>query len=133
MRGDCRRGFFKLIVSPDMKILGMRALGEHSSSAIQAVSLMIKEGIPASKLADLVHPHPSIVEGVQECVRLLLGNSILKPECFPGLLRVGEWAPPVEEKEVVVKKEAKVRTEKIDPTIRKDGVIAGSAEAKAVA
>jgi dihydrolipoamide dehydrogenase len=134
MRGDCRRGFFKLLVTtdPSMKILGMRALGEHSSSAIQAVSLMIKEGISARKLADLVHPHPSIVEGVQECVRLLLGNSILKPENFPGLLRVAEWHPPADEPEGTVKKEGKVRTEKIDPTVGKDGLVAGAAEAKVV-
>ena len=37
-------GFFKIIVTNDkeMKILGMRAAGEHASSAIQAVALLIK-------------------------------------------------------------------------------------------
>ena len=37
-------GFFKIIVSDDdkMKILGMRAVGEHASSAIQGVGLLMK-------------------------------------------------------------------------------------------
>ena len=39
-------GFFKIIVSDDnkMKILGMRAVGEHASSAIQGVGLLMKNG-----------------------------------------------------------------------------------------
>lgn len=125
MRGDSRQGFFKLIVTPDeeMKVLGMRAIGEHSSSAIQAVSLMIQEGISAHKLADLVHPHPSIVEGIQECVRLLIGNSIMKTEAFPGLLHLREWYPtPAKEKEAEKEKkeleaEPKMRVEVIDSTV----------------
>jgi dihydrolipoamide dehydrogenase len=38
------QGFFKIIVTNDdeMRILGMRAVGEHASSAIQAVGLLIK-------------------------------------------------------------------------------------------
>ena len=74
------RGFFKLIVSDDdhMRVLGMRAVGEHASSAIQAVALMMRTQMSIRELAELVHPHPSITEGVQECARMLLGTSIFK-------------------------------------------------------
>ena len=74
-------GFFKILVSDDeeMKIIGMRALGEHASSAIQAVALLISTGKGIDELAELIHPHPSIIEGVQECVRMFLGKSIIKP------------------------------------------------------
>ena len=122
MRGDSRQGFFKLIVTPDdeMKILGMRAVGEHSSSAIQAVSLMIQEGISARKLADLVHPHPSIVEGIQECVRLLLGNSIMKLDAFPGLLHLREWHPtPAAERAA----EREKKELEADPKMRSEVII----------
>lgn len=73
-------GFFKIIVTNDdeMKILGMRAVGEHASSAIQAVGLLIKMNEGIEHLSELVHPHPSIVEGIQECVRMLLNKSIFK-------------------------------------------------------
>lgn len=91
------QGFFKVIVTDDadMRILGMRAVGEHASSAIEAVSLMIKLGIPVHELANLIHPHPSITEGVQECARLLLGQSLFKPEVFGDKLRCITWAPEV--------------------------------------
>lgn len=89
------KGFFKVLVTNDeeMRILGMRAVGEHASSAIEAVALMIKLGIPVRELADLVHPHPSITEGVQECARLLLGRSLFKPEVFGDKMQCCVWEP----------------------------------------
>lgn len=81
-------GFFKIIVSNDseMKILGMRAVGEHASSTIQAVGLLIKMNVGIKVLSELVHPHPSIVEGIQECVRMLLNKSIFKSSVFKDKL-----------------------------------------------
>lgn len=83
------QGFFKIIVTNDeeMKVLGMRAIGEHASSAIQAVALLIKTGQGIHVLADLVHPHPSIIEGIQECVRMLLNKSIFKSSVFKDSLK----------------------------------------------
>ncbi len=83
-------GFFKIIVTNDneMRILGMRAVGEHASSAIQAVGLLIKMNASIETLAELIHPHPSIVEGVQECVRMLLNRSIFKPPVFRDKMSV---------------------------------------------
>ncbi len=75
------QGFIKLLVTNDndMKILGMRVVGRHASSAIQAVALLISMDKGIEELAECVHPHPSIVEGIQECVRMLLGKSLFKP------------------------------------------------------
>ncbi|MEQ8535706.1 MAG: NAD(P)/FAD-dependent oxidoreductase, partial [Imperialibacter sp.] len=75
------QGFIKLMVTNDdkMKILGMRVVGEHASSAIQAVALLISMDKGVEELAELIHPHPSIIEGIQECARMLLGKSMLKP------------------------------------------------------
>lgn len=83
------QGFFKIIVTNDdeMKILGMRAIGEHASSAIQAVALLIKMGKGIEELAELVHPHPSIIEGIQECVRMLLNKSVFKSSIFKDKLK----------------------------------------------
>lgn len=82
------QGFFKIIVTNDkeMRILGMRAVGEHASSAIQAVGLLIKLNMPIEVLSELIHPHPSIVEGIQECVRMLLNKSIFKSSVFKDKL-----------------------------------------------
>jgi dihydrolipoamide dehydrogenase len=81
-------GFFKIIVTNDneMKILGMRVVGEHASTAIQGVALLIKMNKGIAELSELIHPHPSIVEGVQECVRMLLNRSIFKSSVFKDKL-----------------------------------------------
>ncbi|MEQ8323894.1 MAG: NAD(P)/FAD-dependent oxidoreductase [Vicingaceae bacterium] len=82
-------GFFKIIVSDDdeMKILGMRAVGEHASSAIQGVALLMYMNKSIDELAHMIHPHPSIVEGIQECVRMLVGKSIYKSSVFEDKLK----------------------------------------------
>jgi dihydrolipoamide dehydrogenase len=80
------QGFIKLLVTNDetMKILGMKVVGLHSSSAIQAVALLISMDKGIEELAECVHPHPSITEGIQECVRMLLGKSLFKPLALRG-------------------------------------------------
>ena len=82
------QGFFKIIVTNDdeMRILGMRAVGEHASTAIQGVGLLIQMNAPIEVLSELVHPHPSIVEGIQECVRMLLNKSLFKSSVFKDKL-----------------------------------------------
>ncbi len=83
------QGFFKIIVTNDsgMRILGMRVVGEHASSAIQAVAYLIHTNQGIRELADMMHPHPSIIEGVQECLRMLLNKSIFKPYIFKDRLK----------------------------------------------
>lgn len=82
------QGFIKLLVTNDahMKILGMKVIGNQASSAIQAVALLISMDKGIEELAECVHPHPSITEGIQECVRMLLGKSLFKPHALRGKL-----------------------------------------------
>ena len=95
-------GFVKILTSDDdeMRILGMRALGVHASTTIEAVSLMIRHGRSARELAELLHPHPAVTEGVQDCVRMLLGTSIYKPEVFKSELRLSRISYGEEEGDV---------------------------------
>lgn len=82
------QGFIKLLVANDesMKILGLKIVGNHASSAIQAVAVLISMNKGIEELAECVHPHPSITEGIQECVRMLLGKSLFKPDALRGRL-----------------------------------------------
>jgi len=82
------QGFIKLLVTNDeeMKILGVKIIGNQASSAIQAVALLISMDKGIEELAECVHPHPSITEGIQECVRMLLGKSLFKPSALKGRL-----------------------------------------------
>ncbi len=83
------QGFFKIMVTNDrdMKILGMRAVGSQASSAIQAVALLMSMERGVEELAELIHPHPSLIEGIQECCRMLMGKSIFKPHVFRDHMR----------------------------------------------
>ena len=38
-------------------------------------------------------PHPTMSEGILECLRLLLKKSVYKPEAFPELLKIRRWHP----------------------------------------
>jgi hypothetical protein len=64
----------------------VKIIGNDASSAIQAIALLIFMDKGIDELAECVHPHPSITEGIQECVRMLLGNSMWKPDALRGKL-----------------------------------------------
>ena len=49
---------------------------------------MMRHGLPVRDLSELFHPHPSVPEGLQDCVRMLLGTSVLKPCVFQSRLRL---------------------------------------------
>ncbi len=89
------RGFAKIIVSDDaeQKILGMRAAGPQVSSMIMSIALLMDQNIGIRDILKSVYPHPTISEGIQECLRLLLGKSIYKPEAFPRYLKLWSWHP----------------------------------------
>lgn len=87
-------GFIKLLACPEppYRILGLRVVGREASSTIQGIALLIELGATLEDLERCIHPHPAITEGVQECARILLGRSILKPEVLgrEGLVGVIE-------------------------------------------
>ena len=88
-------GFVKIIVGDDgeQKILGMRAAGPQASSTIMSVAMLIDQDKAITDVLKSLHPHPTMSEGIQECLRLLTGNSIYKAEAFPDRLRIRAWHP----------------------------------------
>jgi len=88
-------GFFKIIVSneEDPIILGMRAAGPQSAAAIVFIAPMINSGNRLSEVMKTVHPHPSISEGIQECLRALSNKNIFKWKAFPDKIKFWTWPP----------------------------------------
>ncbi len=88
-------GFIKIIVSNDdhPKILGMRAGGPQASAYIVSVAHLINQGNSLLEVLRIFYPHPSLAEGIQECLRTLSGKSIYKPEAFPEYIKFKEWKP----------------------------------------
>ena len=79
------RGFVKLLAGADNRILGLRVVGPQASSCIQGIALLIQLGGKLEDIANCVHPHPAVTEGVQECARVLLGRSVLKESLVDGV------------------------------------------------
>ena len=88
-------GFFKMIVSDEDEphVLGMRAAGPQSAASIMYIATLMDHDTSLGEIMKTVHPHPSITEGIQECIRILLGKSIFKPEAFPQFVSFKSWRP----------------------------------------
>jgi dihydrolipoamide dehydrogenase len=78
-------GFFKMIVTNEEnpKILGMRAAGPQAAASMMYIATLMDHDVSLGDIMKTVHPHPSITEGIGECIRILLCKSIFKPEAFP--------------------------------------------------
>jgi len=88
-------GFVKIIISRDKphKILGMRAAGPQASNTIMTIAMLMDQNTDLEDALKTSHPHPTISEGIQECLRMLLGKSIYKPSVFPHLAHIRNWGP----------------------------------------
>jgi dihydrolipoamide dehydrogenase len=88
-------GFFKIITTNEKNplILGMRAAGPQSDAATIFIAAHIDSGSRLEDMLKTVHPHPSMSEGIQECLRIISHKSILKPKAFPKNIEFKEWSP----------------------------------------
>ncbi len=88
-------GFVKILISDDgqNRILGMRAAGPQASSTIMVIAQLMDQDKGVEEIMKSIHPHPSITEGIQECLRLLTSKSVYKPLAFPDYMRVRAWNP----------------------------------------
>lgn len=80
-----QQGFVKILVCNDetQRLLGVRVAGDNAESIVQAAAVMIATKQHIRHLARAPGPYHSILEGVQECVRSVLGTSIHKVHVFP--------------------------------------------------
>jgi dihydrolipoamide dehydrogenase len=70
-------GLAKLISEgPGGKILGFHALAPHASELIAEVALAVTQGVTASEIADVIHPHPTLSEIVWEAASGSAGRHV---------------------------------------------------------
>jgi dihydrolipoamide dehydrogenase len=88
-------GFVKIIVSADDEemLLGMRASGPQASTTIMSVALLMDQKKGIKDVLKSVHPHPTMSESIQECLRVLLNKSIYKAHAFPNHIKIRTWHP----------------------------------------
>jgi dihydrolipoamide dehydrogenase len=88
-------GFVKILATeePEPKILGMRGAGPQISSTVMAVALFMHQARGIREMLHTLYPHPTMSEAIEECVRMLLGESVYKPHAFPDSLKTWSWKP----------------------------------------
>ncbi len=88
-------GFIKILASDDKdeRIFGMRAAGPQASAFIVSIAHIINQKNSIDQVLQTIHPHPSLTEGIQDCLRVLKHKSVYKPEVFPHLIKMKRWRP----------------------------------------
>ncbi|EPY38302.1 dihydrolipoamide dehydrogenase [Angomonas deanei] len=116
-------GFIKIIVADDSRktILGVRAVGLNSSTLVDLGSLAIYNGQSVFDLANRLTAYPAVSQAFQECLRVILGRSELKPNCFDSLT-LTRWSPDHYARGEAYQNEERVRKddEKITPPAEDD-------------
>ncbi len=70
-------GFVKIVAAPDGgEILGAVIVGERATDTIHELLLARGAELSVADVADLIHAHPTIAEGVMEAARGLLGRAV---------------------------------------------------------
>ncbi len=88
-------GFVKILLSDDgeERVLGMRAAGPQASAFIVSIAHMMNQKNSLDQILKTIHPHPSLTEGIQECLRVFKDKSIFKPYAFPNSIKTCRWKP----------------------------------------
>ena len=69
---DEKEGFVKLLVDLDGKIIGGTIVGHEASNLISEITLAIEKGLTVKDISEIIHPHPTLAEGVWENARGLV-------------------------------------------------------------
>lgn len=74
--GDTQ-GFVKVIAETDTdRILGAHILGAHATDLIHEAALAMHLGATVARVADMIHAHPTLAEGVMEAMEDVDGRAI---------------------------------------------------------
>ncbi|CBH13821.1 acetoin dehydrogenase e3 component, putative [Trypanosoma brucei gambiense DAL972] len=87
-------GFVKILASNDSKktLLGVHVVGWSGSTIVEFATAAIQRKQSAYELSEMLTAYPSVSQAFLECLRVILGTSMLKPGTFPGLV-CNTWTP----------------------------------------
>ncbi|TKB88672.1 MAG: dihydrolipoyl dehydrogenase [Nitrospira sp.] len=70
-------GLFKIIAeSPGGKILGVHIVGAHAADLVHEAAMAMQVGATVSQMADVIHAHPTLSEGMMEAAEDVEGKAI---------------------------------------------------------
>ncbi len=74
-------GMIKIIAHAHTdKVLGVHIIGPHASDLVHEGALAIKAGLTVKELADMIHAHPTLAEGIMEAAEDVHGEAIHVPK-----------------------------------------------------
>ncbi|KWT84048.1 dihydrolipoyl dehydrogenase [Candidatus Magnetominusculus xianensis] len=74
-------GMFKVIADSDTnKILGVHIIGHNAADIIHEAAVAMKAGLTAEALAETVHAHPTLAEGLMEAAEDVMGRAVHVPK-----------------------------------------------------
>jgi len=70
-------GFFQVVANADdHRILGVQIIGADASDLISEAAIAVQSNLTLEAIADAVHPHPTLPEGLKEAAENALGRGI---------------------------------------------------------
>jgi dihydrolipoamide dehydrogenase len=70
-------GFFQVVADKgDHRLLGVQIIGAEASELISEAAIAVQAGLPLETIADAIHPHPTLPEGLKEAAENALGRAI---------------------------------------------------------
>ncbi|WP_315167931.1 dihydrolipoyl dehydrogenase [Metaclostridioides mangenotii] len=70
------QGFVKVIVGEDDRILGASIIGASATELLTELTLAVHLGLTVQQVGDVIHPHPSLCEGLIEALHDANGEAI---------------------------------------------------------
>jgi len=70
-------GFFQVVAdAADHRIMGVQIIGADASDLISEAAIAVQNGLILEAIADAIHPHPTLPEGLKEAAENALGRAI---------------------------------------------------------
>lgn len=70
-------GFFQVVAdADDHRIIGVQIIGAEASDLISEAAIAVQSNLTLEAIADAIHPHPTLPEGLKEAAENALGRAI---------------------------------------------------------
>ncbi len=69
----CAKGFIKLVTDADDVVVGAELFCIHATDMVGELALAISKKMKASEAAAVIHPHPTVMEAMGECLEEVHG------------------------------------------------------------
>lgn len=74
-------GIIKIVADSNTdKVLGVHIIGPHAADLVHEGALAIKAGLKVKDIADMIHAHPTLAEGIMEAAEDVHGEAIHVPK-----------------------------------------------------